>query len=187
MRFEGHVAPLLPTLYRVAIQMTKNAADADDLVQETMVRAYRRFIAEPAEALSKAWFVRIMQNLWIDNYRRQQRRPTEFLTGDVGDLEFDTRYRQSSARDAVEAQLIGLPVEADVRNAVRSLPGELRRALYYAYVEGLPYKDIAQLESIPVGTVMSRLYRARRQLRKLLPQYTSAEYVDRRADDTDVA
>ena len=97
-------------------------------------------------------------------------------------------YRQAlETRDVVEAQLIGTSADMDVRKAFRSLPDELRRVLYYAYVEGLPHKDIAELESIPLGTVMSRLHRARRQLRRLLSQDLSSVYVDPDADDADVA
>jgi RNA polymerase sigma-70 factor (ECF subfamily) len=187
-RFEEEIAPLLSTLNRVARQLTRNAADADDLVQETMVRAYSGFIARQSQTRTKAWFIRIMRNIWIDDHRRLQRRPNEWLTGDVGDWEWNTRYRQATeTRDAVEAQLIGSSVDIDVRIAFRSLSDELRRALYYAYVEGLPYKDIAELESIPLGTVMSRLYRARRQLRQLLAQHGSAACVGQSDDDADVA
>jgi RNA polymerase sigma-70 factor (ECF subfamily) len=188
MRFEGEAIPLLSTLHCVARQLTNNAADADDLVQETMVRAYRGFIANQSQIHTRAWFIRIMQNIWIDDYRRMQRRPIECLTGDMGDWEWNTRYRQAlETRDALEAQLIGTSVDMDVRKAFRSLPEELRRALYYAYVEGLPHKDIAELECIPLGTVMSRLHRARRQLRRLLSQDLSSVYVDPDADDADVA
>jgi RNA polymerase sigma-70 factor, ECF subfamily len=187
-QFEGEVIPLLSTLHSVARQLTRNAADADDLVQETMVRAYSGFLTKQSPTRTKAWFIRIMQNIWIDDYRRTQRRPIECLTGDVGDWECNMRYRQALAtRDAVEAQLIGTSVEMVVRNAFKSLSDELRRALYYAYVVGLPHKEIAELESIPLGTVMSRLYRGRVQLRKLLTSQLSSVYFDPNADDVDVA
>lgn len=153
-----------------------------------MLRAYSGFIARQSQTRSKAWFIRIMRNIWIDDHRRLQRRPNEWLTGDVGDWEWNTRYRQAAeARDAVEARLIATSAEISVRNAFRSLSEELRRALYYAYVEGLPYKEIAELESIPLGTVMSRLYRARRQLRQLLAEQMSAARLDTPDDDADVA
>lgn len=187
-RFEGEVIPVLSTLHHVARQLTKNAADADDLVQETMVRAYSGFLARQSQTRSKAWFIRIMQNIWIDDYRRAQRRPTECLSGDVSDWEWNARYRQTwKTRDAVEAQLIGTSAEIEVRNAFRVLPDQLRRALFYAYVEGLPCKEIAELESIPLGTVMSRLHRGRCQLRKLVSQQVSSAYFDPDSDDVDVA
>jgi RNA polymerase sigma-70 factor, ECF subfamily len=186
-RFEREAVPLLPALNRVARQLTRNAADADDLVQETMVRAYSGFIATQSQPHTKAWFIRIMRNVWIDDHRRLQRRPAECLTGDVGDWEWHARHRHAQeTRDAVEAQLIGTAAEMDVRDAFRSLSKELRRALYYAYVEGLPYKDIAEREDIPLGTVMSRLYRARRQMRQLLAQRGSCAYYEP-PDDAHVA
>lgn len=167
--FERIAVPLLETLHRVARQLTGNVPDAEDLLQDTMVRAYSAFPAMQSQILMKAWFVRIMRNVWIDNYRRSQRRPTEWLTGDIADGGRKTQdCRQQQTRDAVEALVIEPSLHTEVRSAFRSLPEDLRRAMYYAYVEGFPYKEIAQMESIPVGTVMSRLYRARRTMRDLL-------------------
>jgi RNA polymerase sigma-70 factor, ECF subfamily len=164
-RFEDEVAPLRSTLQRVARQWSKNADDAEDLVQDTMVRAYSGFPAVRSRTHMKAWFIRIMRNIWIDDYRRGQRRPTECLTGDVGDWQWDGQCRNAlQRRDAVEGLLIETTLQAEVRDASRSVPEDLRRALYYAYVEGRPYKEIARLESIPLGTVMSRRYRTRRNL-----------------------
>jgi len=106
----------------------------------------------------------------------------------MGEREWSTSYRRAlEARNTVEAQLIGTVVETDVRNAFQSLSDELRRALYYAYVEGFPYKDIARLEAIPLGTVMSRLYRARRQLRKSLAEHSPSAYCEPHSGDADVA
>jgi RNA polymerase sigma-70 factor (ECF subfamily) len=188
IQFENEVTPFLPTLYRVAKHLAKNAADAEDLLQETMIRAYGGVVDKQTETRSKAWFIRIMHNIWIDDYRRMQRRPIECLTGDVGEWEWSTSYRRAlEARNTVEAQLIGTVVEMDVRNAFQSLSDELRRALYYAYVEGFSYKDIARLEAIPLGTVMSRLYRARRQLRKELAQHSPPAYCGPHSGDADVA
>src|SRR5262249_27149901 len=105
-----------------------------------------------------AWLVRIMQNRFIDDYRRRQRRPLEQLTGDIGDWQ----------RHVHECRTVGGDSAERVRAAVRQLPRDLRFAIYYAYMEGREYKEIARLQGIPVGTVMSRLYRARRRLRELL-------------------
>jgi len=168
-QFELTAAPLFVTLHRIAWKLTGNASDAEDLLQDTMVKAYSAFPALQTQDHMKAWFVRIMRNIWIDDYRRNQRRPIEWLSGDVGHsgMYADVSCPQST-RDAVEGQLIGASLDSEVRNAFRSLPEDLRRAMYYAYVEGFPYKEIAQMESIPVGTVMSRLSRARRRMRDLL-------------------
>jgi RNA polymerase sigma-70 factor (ECF subfamily) len=168
-QFELAAAPLFDTLQRVARQLTRNAADAEDLLQDTMIKAYNAFPATRTQTHMKAWFIRIMRNVWIDDYRRSQRRPTEWLTGDIADGERRTHDRHAlQTRDAVEALLIEPSLHTDVRTALLKLPEELRRALYYAYVEGFPYKEIAEMESIPVGTVMSRLFRARRRMRDLL-------------------
>jgi RNA polymerase sigma-70 factor (ECF subfamily) len=110
-----------------------------------------------------------MRNTWIDDHRRNKARPLEHLTGDVGDWEEQAYERHAaSGRDTVEGRVIASSVELEVRRAVRQLPLDLRTVIYYAYVEGLPHKQIAEIVAIPVGTVMSRLYRARQQLRGLL-------------------
>ncbi len=168
--FEETATPILATLFRIAWRLTGNTADAEDLLQDTMVRAYSAFPALQSQTYMKAWFVRIMRNIWIDDYRRSQRRPVEWLTDNIGDVgPFNDACREHSTRDAVEGQVIGTAPDTEVTNAFRSLPADLRRAMYYAYVEGFPYKEIARIECIPVGTVMSRLYRGRRRMRVLLP------------------
>ncbi|HXO50494.1 MAG TPA: sigma-70 family RNA polymerase sigma factor, partial [Mycobacterium sp.] len=155
--------------------------DAEDLVQQTMVKAYSRFSSYRSDTHLKAWLVRIMRNTWIDDHRRNNARPLEHLTGDVGDWEERAYERHAgSGRDTVEGRVIESSVELEVRRAVRQLPIDLRTVIYYAYVEGLPHKQIAEIEAIPVGTVMSRLYRARQQLRGLLVETlpASADRID---------
>jgi RNA polymerase sigma-70 factor (ECF subfamily) len=120
-----------------------------------------------------------MRNTWIDDHRRNKARPIEHLTGDVVDWEEQAYERHAgSGRDTVESRVIESSVELEVRRAVRQLPLDLRTVIYYAYVEGLPHKQIAEIEAIPVGTVMSRLYRARQQLRGLLVE-TLPVYAER--------
>jgi RNA polymerase sigma-70 factor (ECF subfamily) len=156
-------------LFGIARQLTSNVVDAEDLVQQTMVKAYSRFSSYRSDTHLKAWLVRIMRNTWIDDHRRNKARPLEHLTGDVGDWEERAYERHAgSGRDTVEDRVIESSVELEVRRAVRQLPLDLRTVIYYAYVEGLPHKQIAEIEAIPVGTVMSRLYRARKQLHGLL-------------------
>jgi RNA polymerase sigma-70 factor (ECF subfamily) len=152
-----------------------------------MVRAYSAFPAMQSQMYVKAWFIRIMRNVWIDDYRRSQRRPIEWLTGDIAtDGETSRDWHRLQTRDAVEALVIEPSLHTEeVRNAFRSLPAELRRAMYYAYVEGFAYKEIAQMESIPVGTVMSRLYRARHRMRDLLPGTMPASCNDEHTTHTD--
>jgi RNA polymerase sigma-70 factor, ECF subfamily len=167
--FEHEAIPLHGSLFGIARQLTSNVADAEDLVQQTMVKAYSRFSSYRSDTHLKAWLVRIMRNTWIDDHRRNKARPIEHLTGDVGDWEERAYERHvGSGRDTVECRVIESSVELEVRRAVRQLPLTLRTVIYYAYVEGLPHKQIAEIEAIPIGTVMSRLYRARQQLRGLL-------------------
>jgi RNA polymerase sigma-70 factor (ECF subfamily) len=168
-RFVHEAIPLHDGLFGIARQLTSNVVDAEDLVQRTMVKAYSRFSSYRSDTHLKAWLVRIMRNTWIDDHRRNKARPIEHLTGDVGDWEEQAYERHAgSGRDTVESRVIESSVELEVRRAVRQLPMDLRTVIYYAYVEGLPHKQIAEIEAIPVGTVMSRLYRARRQLHGLL-------------------
>lgn len=170
--FEQIATPLLGTLYRVAWRLTGSTTDAEDLVQDTMVRAYSAFPALQDQTFMKAWFVRIMRNIWIDDYRRSQRRPIEWLTNSLGDSRLYTHMcREYSTRENVERQLFGSTPDTAVTVAFRLLPEDLRRAMYFAYVEGFPYKEIARLERIPVGTVMSRLHRGRRKMRVLLEDF----------------
>jgi RNA polymerase sigma-70 factor (ECF subfamily) len=180
-RFEHEAIPLHDGLFGIARQLTSNVVDAEDLVQQTMVKAYSRFSSYRSDTHLKAWLVRIMRNTWIDDHRRNKARPLEHLTGDVGDWEERAYERHAaSGRDTVEGRVIESSVELEVRRAVRQLPMDLRTVIYYAYVEGLPHKQIAEIEAIPVGTVMSRLYRARQQLRGLLVETlpASADRID---------
>ncbi|WP_353358256.1 sigma-70 family RNA polymerase sigma factor [Mycobacterium sp.] len=157
------------SLFGIARQLTSTVVDAEDLLQQTMVKAYSRFSSYRSDTHLKAWLVRIMRNTWIDDHRRNKARPLEHLTADVGDWEERAYERHAgSGRDTVEDRVIESSVELEVRRAVRQLPLDLRTVIYYAYVEGLPHKQIAEIEAIPVGTVMSRLYRARKQLHGLL-------------------
>jgi RNA polymerase sigma-70 factor (ECF subfamily) len=176
-QFEHIATPLLTTLQRIARRMTGNAADAEDLLQDTMVRAYMGFPALQTQTHVKAWFVRIMRNIWIDDYRRSQRLPAECLTGDMAEWEWITDARNAfQRRDGVETLAIGTALHGEVKHAMQSISGDLSRALYYAYVEGRTYKEIAQLECVPLGTVMSRLYRARQQSRQLLTERLSPSH-----------
>jgi RNA polymerase sigma-70 factor, ECF subfamily len=181
--FEDEAIPLHDSLFGIARQLTSNVADAEDLVQQTMVKAYSSFSSYQSDTHLKAWLVRIMRNTWIDDHRRNKARPVEHLTGDVGGWEERAYERHAgTGRDTVEGRVIESSVELEVRRAVRQLPLDLRTVIYYAYVEGLPHKQIAEIEAIPVGTVMSRLYRARQQLRGLL-----VETLPVSADRTDLA
>jgi RNA polymerase sigma-70 factor, ECF subfamily len=169
-RFEREVVPLSNLLYRQAFRMSKNHADAEDLVQETVMRAYAHFDSFRSDTNLKAWLLRILTNTYINGYRQRKRQPmhysTEYLT-DQDLSEAKARSAPSALRSAEDHALDLLP-DNDIKAAMQALPVQFREAVYYADVEGLRYDEIAALTNAPLGTVMSRLHRGRRQLRTLL-------------------
>jgi RNA polymerase sigma-70 factor (ECF subfamily) len=174
-RFVKEALPVLEQLHRVAWRYTRNRADAEDLVQETMLKAYRSFGQFSQGTNIKAWLFLIMKTTWINRYRSMQRRPVEVPTEQLVDLEFSPLVRQSSVASA-SAELAALEALGDdqVRAALASLPEGQRMAVFYVDVEGFRYAEVAALLDIPVGTVMSRLHRGRRTLRRLLVEQGQA-------------
>jgi RNA polymerase sigma-70 factor (ECF subfamily) len=168
-RFERDAIPLLDVLYGGALRLTRNRTDAEDLVQETMLRAYRRFGQFREGTHSKAWLFRIMRNIWIDGYHMTLRRPPEQLSDEITDWQFAAWQRHTSLGDrAAEVEALeGLP-DQEIVDALETLPEAQRMAVYYADVCGYRYREIAEIIDAPIGTVMSRLYHARRRLRILL-------------------
>ena len=168
-RFVRDAVPLLEKLYGHAARLTGNRADAEDLVQQTGLLAYANFRTFRPGTNLKAWLYRIMSNARINTYRRAQRRPLENLTGDFtdGQLFASGRHASMSSRSA-EAEALGSLFDDKIADALAALPEKLRMVLHYAYVDCLRYQEIADVMDTPVGTLMSRLYRARRQLHVLL-------------------
>jgi RNA polymerase sigma-70 factor (ECF subfamily) len=177
----------MPSLYTAALRMTRNAADAEDLVQETYLKAYRGFGGFQEGTNLKAWLYRILTNTYINRYRQQKRRPDET---DLDDVEEFFLYRRlggleaASASRSAEDELMDLLTEQEVKDAVESLPEQFRLAVLLADVEGFSYKEIADILDVPIGTVMSRLHRGRKALQKRLYDFAvSRGLADRSADD----
>ncbi|KWX67028.1 sigma-70 family RNA polymerase sigma factor [Mycobacterium sp. NAZ190054] len=168
-RFAEEVWPLVDVLLRGARRLTHNDADAEDLLQETLVRAYTGFRNFQQGTNLQAWLFRIQYNQWINAYRWKERRPAEVLSDQITDRDLARHPAPlSTGLRSVEAELLESLPDDDLRAAMEQLSERFRTVLYYADVEGYTYAETAAIMAIPVGTVMSRVYRARAQLRRAL-------------------
>jgi len=170
-RFADQAMEHMPSLYTAALRMTRNPADAEDLVQETYLKAYRGFGGFTEGTNLKAWLYRILTNTYINIYRAKKRRPEET---DVEDFESLYLYHRLSASEgasagrSAEEQVLDRFTEAEVKDAIEALPEQFRMAVILGDVEGFSYKEMAEILDVPIGTVMSRLHRGRRALQKRL-------------------
>ncbi len=159
------------SLYTAALRMTRNPADAEDLVQETYLKAYRAFNTFQEGTNLKAWLYKILTNTFINSYRSRKRRPEQSELDDVEDLYLYRRLgglEAAAAGRSAEEEVLDSFTDAEVKDALESLPEQFRLAVLLADVEGFSYKEIAGILDVPIGTVMSRLHRGRKALQKAL-------------------
>ncbi len=184
--FADQAMEFMPQLYSAALRMTRKPADAEDLVQETYLRAYRGFGGFQAGTNLKAWLYRILTNTFINSYRAKQRRPDETELDEAEDLYL---YRRLGGLEAAamgrsaEDELMDWFSESEVKAAMEALPEQFRLAVILADIEGFSYKEIADILDVPIGTVMSRLHRGRKSLQKQLYEFAASRGLVDRDDD----
>jgi len=177
-QFISEVAPLRDTLYRNAVRLSRNHPDAEDLVQETMLKAYMAFGTFEAGTNLRAWLLRILLNTYINHYRKARRQPLPYSIEALTDehlAQITARRAATAGLHSAEDQWLSSLPNHDIQTAMRALPEQFRRVLYYRDVEGLAHREIAALMNTPCGTVVSRLHRGRKQLRGLLDESDRAD------------
>ena len=170
-RFADEAMEFMPSLYSAAMRLTHNSSDAEDLVQETYLKAYRAYGGFQEGTYLKAWLYKILTNTFINSYRAKRRRPEESELDEVEDLYLYRRLAQSEAADAgysAEDRALERITDTEVKAAIEGLPEAFRIPVILADVEGFSYKEIAEITDVPIGTVMSRIHRGRKALQKAL-------------------
>jgi RNA polymerase sigma-70 factor (ECF subfamily) len=185
--FAEQAMPYMSALYAAAMRMTRNPADAEDLLQETYLRAYRGFEGFREGTNLKAWLYRILTNTFINTYRAKKRRPDQVELDDVEDFFLYRRLGGLEAAEAArstETEVLESIPDSEVKEALESIPEQFRMAVILADVEGFSYKEIAEILDVPIGTVMSRIHRGRRALQQKLWDYAERNNLRPRAETT---
>lgn len=172
--FTNDAMQYAPQLFSTALRMTRNRADAEDLVQETFVKGWRSFHTFQEGTNLRAWLFRIMTNTYINKYNAKQRRPDETELDEVEELFLFRRlgaFDQSKMNASAEDQMLELFTDDEIKNALEELPEQFLLPVLLSDVDGFSYKEIAEMLDVPIGTVMSRLHRGRKVMQKLLYEY----------------
>lgn len=171
--FEAIALPHLDALYGTAYRLARNPRDAEDLVQEALMRAYRFWETFEKDSNCKAWLLRILTNTFINEYqrKRRQREVLDAATAEQSATDGVLVHEAAQAQRSPEGMMLERSVSDDVQRALDALPADFRTAVVLCDVEGLSYKEIAEVMDCPVGTVMSRLFRGRRLLQASLEQF----------------
>jgi RNA polymerase sigma-70 factor (ECF subfamily) len=180
-RFTEVAMEHMPGLYSAALRMTRNASDAEDLVQETYLKAYRSYASFQEGTNLRAWLYRILTNTYINSYRAAKRRPEVTDVEDVEDLYLYKRMAGAGeirAGRSAEDEALDTFTDDVVKSALEELPEAFRMAVLLADVEGFSYKEISEITDVPIGTVMSRIHRGRRALQKTLHEVAAARGLD---------
>ena len=167
-RFEREALPLMRDLFAAALRLTRNRADAEDLLQETYLRAYRGFGGFRPGTNLRAWLYRILTNTYINSYRKRQREPLVVPDDSVDEWYLYDRLAREGAGASAETEVLDALPDEEVQAALESLPEQFRMSVLLADVEGFSYKEIADILGVPLGTVISRLHRGRRALERRL-------------------
>lgn len=174
--FVEQAMPLIDSLYGHAMNLTRNPSDANDLVQETYMKAFAAFSSFEQGTNIKAWLHRILKNTFINAYRKAQSRPFEGALDELEEWQIgDAESRTATGSRSAEAEAIDHLPASSVKDALQSIPEEFRMAVFLADVEGYSYQEIADIMETPTGTVMSRLHRGRRLLREMLAEYAAEQ------------
>lgn len=177
--FEEQAIPFMDQLYAAAMRMTRNPADAADLVQETFVKAYGSWATFSQGTNLKAWLYRILTNTYINIYRKRQREPFQGTIDELEDWQLGGAESTTASHGrSAEAEAIDHMPASAVKDALQAVPEDFRLAVYFADVEGFAYQEIADIMKTPIGTVMSRLHRGRRMLRELLADYAAERGIE---------
>lgn len=168
--FEEEIVPHLDALYNFALRLTSDPNDAEDLVQDTIVKAYRFFSSYEKGTNAKAWLFRILKNSYINNYRKKSKQPNQVDYDEVATFYETIRAERTDTSD-LENRMFRELIDDDISQALEELPEDFRTVVLLCDVEGFTYEEIANMLDVPIGTIRSRLHRGRNLLKAQLMEY----------------